>query len=322
MKHRPKSDNPFSDNGKWDDEGRTSDQVSWDDARVFLAIARTGTLSGAAEQLRTGLATVSRRISRLEHGLGVALFTRHQTGYRLTDEGEALLARAEVLEQAGHAFGDRGLHQGVAGRVRLATAENLANPLIIPALPPLLRQHPDLTLEVVSDVGAVNLHRRDADLAVRMVKPQRGNVVLRRLGRLGFGLYGAPDYVARRRADGGSVPLADERFIGWVEQYGHLPAAQWMERALRGRPLALMTSTLSAQLSAAQAGIGLAVVPHFLARRAGLACVAEDLGVDQQIWLVIHADLAHSRRIRVVADYLAELFSTHRALLSGTEHPE
>ncbi len=314
MKHRLEDGNPFSDNGKQGDAG-----VSWDDARVFLAIARTGTLSGAAGQLRTGLATLSRRINRLEQGLGVALFTRHQTGYRLTDEGEALLARAEALEQAGHAFGDCGQHAGVAGRVRLATAENLANPLIIPALPPLLAQHPDLALEVVSDVGTVNLHRRDADMAVRMVKPERGNVVLRRLGRLGFGLYGSAEYVGMRARADSPAPMVDERLIGWVEQYAHLPAAQWMERALRGRPPALATSTLSAQLAAAQAGIGLAVLPHFLARRAGLECVATDLGVDQQIWLVIHADLAHSRRMRVVADYLVDLFSTHRAMLRGVD---
>ncbi len=220
---------PFSENGKQGDG-----QIRWDDARIFLAIARAGTLSGAAAQLGLGLATVSRRIERLELGLGIPLFSRHQSGYRLTDEGEALLVRAEALEQAGFAFAERGRHAAVSGKVRLATAENLANPFIIPALPPLLARHPALSLEVLTDVSTVNLHRRDADLAVRMVEPQRGHVVLRRLGQLGFGLYGAADYVAAR---GDSSGFEADQFIGWAEPYGHLPAAQWMERVLAGARL-------------------------------------------------------------------------------------
>ncbi|MDE7525615.1 LysR family transcriptional regulator [Aeromonas salmonicida] len=159
----------------------------WDDARVFLAIARSGTLSGAALALDMGIATVSRRLDRLESALGLPLFSRHQHGYRLTDDGEALLARAEALEHAGHAFGEAGQQQGqVAGCVRLATADNLANPLIIPSLARLFAIHPDLRVELVTGVQTVNLHRRDADLAVRMVKPDAGNVTIKRLGRPGL----------------------------------------------------------------------------------------------------------------------------------------
>lgn len=290
--------------------------MQWDDARVFLAIARTGTLSGAATQLGTGLATVSRRIERLEHALGVPLFSRHQTGYRLTDDGQALIGRAEALEHAGNAFSVQADRQdSVTGQVRLATAENLANPLIIPALPTLLDRHPGLEIEVTTDVHTVNLHRRDADLAIRMVKPDGGNVTVRRLGMLGFGLYGAAGYMQARQAEADAAGFDNDRFIGWAETQSHLPAAQWIERILRGRPCALTTTSLSSQLSATVAGLGLAVLPHFLARPLSLVCLADELGVDQPIWLVMHSDLAHSRRVRVVADYLSELFVSHRARL-------
>ena len=101
-------------------------EFHWDDARIFLAIARAGTLSGAADKMNMGIATVSRRLDRLEQALNVPLFSRHQSGYRLTDDGEALLARAEALEYAGLAFGEAAQLQGhVAGGVRLATADNL-----------------------------------------------------------------------------------------------------------------------------------------------------------------------------------------------------
>ncbi|WBU64852.1 LysR family transcriptional regulator [Paracoccus aerodenitrificans] len=272
---------------------------------MFLAIARTGSLSGAAASLGTGLATVSRQIERLEAALGLTLFSRHQNGYRLTDDGAALLERAETLELAAEAFTEGSAAQtGIAGRVRLATAETLANNIIIPALPKLTNQYPDLTLEVVTDVPAVNLHRRDADLAVRLVKPERGNVTIRRLGTLGFGLYASRVYAEHRRDD---ARLETDRFITWCETYGHLPAARWVERALRGRAPTLATTTLSAQLAAAISGVGLAVLPHFLGRQNNLVCLQGDLGIDREIWLAIHSDLAQSRRVRVVADFLAGL---------------
>lgn len=281
-------------------------RLRWDDARVFLAIARTGSLSGAAANLGTGLATVSRQIERLEAALGLTLFSRHQNGYRLTHDGAALLERAERLEQAADAFAEGSAAQAdIAGRVRLATAETLANFVLIPALPKLADQYPDLTLEVVTDVQTVNLHRRDADLAIRLVKPERGNVTIRRLGTLGFGLYGARAYVESRPARLADSRFETDRFITWCETYGHLPAAQWIERVLRGRAPVLATTTLSAQLSAAVAGLGLAVLPHFLARQHDLICLQADPGIDQEIWLAVHSDLLQSRRVRAVADFVS-----------------
>ncbi|WP_084205263.1 LysR substrate-binding domain-containing protein, partial [Aeromonas bivalvium] len=195
-----------------------------------------------------------------------------------------------------------------AGTVRLATAENLANPLIIPSLPTLFAQHPELRVELVTGVQTVNLHRRDADLAVRMVKPDAGNLTIKRLGTLGFGLYGARTYVDTRQAGTDVASFEQDDFIGWNETNGHLPAARWMTRMLRGRPCRLETGTLAAQLAAARAGMGLAVLPHFLASQTDLVCLLPELGVDQPIWLVLHSDLAHSRRVRAVADHLIALF--------------
>ena len=286
----------------------------WDDARIFLAIARNGTLSGAAATLRMGIATVSRRLDRLEEALDVRLFSRHQTGYRLTDDGEVLLERAEALEHAGEAFGDAAQQQGrVAGCVRLATAENLANPLIVPSLAQLFARHPDLRVEIISGVQTLNLHRRDADLAIRMVKPVAGNVTIKRLGNLGFGLYGARSYLDMRPAGLETSQFDGDSFIGWTESHSHLPAAQWINRIQRGKSCRLETNTLSAQLSATIAGLGLAVLPHYLARQAGLVCLLPEIGADQPIWLVLQSDLAHSRRVRAVADHLQQLFEDKKS---------
>lgn len=197
------------------------DALNWNDTPAFLAVARTGTLTGAAASLGAGVATVSRRIERLEAALGVPLFARAQTGYQLTDEGTALMPRAEALEAAMEGFQSAAqAGRGVRGHVRLATAENLANPLLIPSLASLLATHPGLTVEVSTDVASVNLHKRDADLAVRMVRPTRGHLTVRRIGTLGFGLYGAVDYMAQRC---GGVGFEADSYIGWADRFGDLP---------------------------------------------------------------------------------------------------
>ncbi|MET3661366.1 LysR family transcriptional regulator [Aquamicrobium ahrensii] len=316
MKKTAKSRKLVSDNGK-----QEAGRLRWDDARVFLAIARAGSLSGAAASLGIGLATVSRQIERLEAALGLTLFTRHQNGYRLTDDGDALLERAETLEQAAEAFSEGSAAQtGVTGRVRLATAETLASHFIIPALPNLMTRYPDLTLELVTDVQTVNLHRRDADLAVRMVKPERGNLTMQRLGTLGFGLYGSRDYVEAHPLTPDDMRFDGDRFIAWRDPYSHLSTAQWIERTLRGRAPVLATTTLTAQLHATMAGLGLAVLPHFLARRHDLICLQADLGIDQHIWMAVHSDLAQSRRVRVVIDFLTELIRASQAELALVDH--
>lgn len=291
-------------------------ELIWDDVTVFLAIARTGSLSGAASALCIGLATVSRRIERLEAYFGSSLFLRHHTGYRLSEEGASLVERAEEMEAAARAFAS-GLPEEpeLSGTVRLATAENLATALIMPALPRLRRTHPRLTLEVVTDIGTLNLHRRDADIALRMVKPERGHVSMQRVGTLGYGLYAAQTYLNSRTEGSGFDPERDE-LIAWTDGYGHLPAAQWVDRALRGRSPAVITTSLTAQVASCVSGLGYAVLPHLVARDPKLICIDSDLGIDQAIWLVTHIDLASSRRVQAVASFLREVVAEHSGSLS------
>jgi len=158
----------------------------------------------------------------------------------------------------------------------------------------LFARHPDLHIEIVSGVQTLNLHRRDADLAVRMHKPEAGKLTIKHLGTLGFGLYGARSYVHACRTGRDAAVLGDDAFIGREASYSHLPAAKRMARTLRGRACAMQTNTLSAQLAAAASGLGLAVLPH--------------IGAGPAIWLMMHSDLAHSGRVRAVAAHLIALF--------------
>ena len=290
----------------------------WDDTRAFLAVARRGTLSAAARSLHIGIATLSRRIDRLEEALGVPLFVRLQSGYQLTEDGRDLIEKAEAMEDAALALSSGARQQAqLVGKVRLATAENFASGLIIPALPEFHSSHPGLMVEIITDITTVNIHRRDADLALRMVKPQRGNVTLRRLGTLGFGLYASEAYVKNRQIGPDVGNYETDTFITWGDVHSYLPAAQWVERVLRGRTPAITTTSLSTQIAAASAGLGLAVLPHFLAANSELICVDSDIGIDQPIYLVVQSDLAQSRRTRALADFLGDLVISNRSRLRG-----
>ncbi|RAH37707.1 LysR family transcriptional regulator [Halomonas sp. SL1] len=295
-------------------EKPASRRVNWNDAQAFLAVARHGTLSGAAGALGVGIATLGRRIERLEGAMRIPLFVRQPSGYSLTAEGQALVPRAEALEAAAHAF-STGIEEdeALSGRVRLATAENLATRLILPALPAFRERHPGIAIDLVTDIATASLSRRDADLAIRMVKPERGNVSLRRLATLGYGLYAGLDYLARRPA--GAKGGHDDAYITWGERHAHLPAARWVTERLDGREPALTTTSLDAQVVAAEAGLGLAVLPHLLARGRDLTCLEADIGVEQDIYLVIQTDLSRAPRVRALADFLSELIVANREAL-------
>ena len=285
------------------------DRLNWDDARVFLELARAGTLSVAAQRLGSGAATVSRRIERLERALGVPLFLRHQSGYRLTDQGEALLSRAEAAEQAMLGLrSEAGLQGEVTGLVRLASIESLVAPVVVPALAPLLAQHQMLNVEVLFSVTMANLDRRDADLALRLVRPDRGHLVVRQVGNLGIGLYGPAE---------GETP---KRFVTWPDQEAVQTQLNWASAFGADQAPRLAVNTLTGQIEAVKRGVGIAVLPHVLARSEKLRLLHDRLPdgtlMALPIYLAIHADLASSRRVRTVADCLIAAMTERRSELT------
>jgi len=275
------------------------DDPDWDDSRVFLALARTGTLSGAARLLRTGVATVSRRIDRLERALGLPLFLRAQTGYLLTDQGEAMVSRAEAVELAMVELRQQaGSQSEIRGLVRLASIEALVVPFVVPALAPLLADNPGLDVDIQFSTATVDMQRHDADLALRMVRPERGNLRVRQLATIGLGLYGPPD---------GARP---SRMVSWGEGVGVNILLRWTEAFAETSAPRLTVNTLPGQVEAVRRGIGVCVLPHFLARDAGLRLIADRLPkgdhMEREILLVTHANLAASRRVVSVAEAIAD----------------
>lgn len=293
--------------------------MDWNDLKYFLAVARSGSLTQTSSELKVSQSTVSRRIAELEQSIGITLFQRHQTGYFLTDEGRTVLRNAQAVENNILALerATAGLDMTPTGTVRLATSENLATDLIIPALPKFRESFPGICLEIITSTATAELDRREADIALRVVRPTHGNLKVRRVGRMTYSVYGSRDYVEKHPIIEGE-PLGGRHFIVWDDSHSYMPAAIWLANEYPGCKIALVTSSLPSQIAAVRAGLGLAVIPDFLTVKDDfIRVIPSDQMFEAQVWLVTHADLVASTRVRAVSDFLSEQVMSSDPELSG-----
>jgi len=276
--------------------------LSWDDVRFFVAVARGGSLSGAARQLRVEHSTVARRVGALESHIGVRLFDRLPRSWTLTPEGEALLVPAERMEQEVLAFARAAAANTASqGTVRVSAPPAFASHFIVPLWTANAHRWPGIELDIVGELRSANLQRRDADIAIRFMRPTEPGLAARKLGELAFRLYAAPAWLAR--------PQADWRFLGYSDPPGNVPHQQLLADIAGARPFVLRSNDLAALHNACRGGLGLAMLPDFMAR--GDAALVEVPGegrpVMREVWSVVHPDVRRSPRVRAVADALAEM---------------
>ncbi|WP_218158150.1 LysR family transcriptional regulator [Stigmatella aurantiaca] len=284
---------------------KRSGPLDWEDLRVFVALARAGSLSAAARVLKVSHATVGRRIAALEETLGRTLFDRHSGGYSLTTEGDEVLELAAGMDERALAIMRRaGREAGLTGTVRVTATETLAELILIPCMAEFHRRHPGITLEVLIDPRSLSLAKREADVAVRLARPKAGALVTRRLASLGYGVYVAP---------GGDTSA----WVGFVDSYAHLPEAQWLARHAAGERVVLRANTLLAQVSAARAGFGKALLPRWYAEQeGGLVPVPSPAPPPvREAWLVVHRDLKDVPRVRALIEAVVAAFEAKRERL-------
>ncbi|MEK9968741.1 MAG: LysR family transcriptional regulator [Ferrovibrio sp.] len=287
------------------------EMTDWDDIRLFLELAREGSLSAAARRLKVDHSTVARRVSALEKRLGLRLFDRLARGYVLTEEGETLLGAAERMETEAIALQRQASGRPAApGNVRLNTSPMLASLFLAPRLVELQRRHPEIRVALSGNNRVVDLNRREADIALRLAKPAEAGLIARRMGSIGFGLYASPDYLAATRPK-------DYGFIGYDDMLGQISQQQWLEQQAAGRPIVFLCSDMTTMFHTACAGMGVAVLPHFAGTTDPRlrAVPADTTAPDREIWLMVHPDLRRAPRVRIVMDFLAALFARERRML-------
>jgi DNA-binding transcriptional LysR family regulator len=281
----------------------------WSDYRHFLAVARGGSLSHAARQLSVDQSTVGRRLTALETAVGARLFDRTPDGYALTAAGESVQAELEQIE-AGLLAVERRLAGGdsrIAGVVRVATTEAFASIYLIPHLAALRSRHPELSIELVAGIVPVDLARREADIAIRIgAPPRRPNLVVRQLGVLEFGLYGARSYLARRGQPRRGTGLRGHDIVAYGGEMAGVPIARWVDEHAQHAHVAFRANTIAAVFEAVAAGTGLGALPSGLGRRRLVRIASANLGASP-IWTIVHEDLVRSARVRAVSRFVTEI---------------
>jgi len=286
--------------------------MDWSSLRDFLALAECGSVSAAARSLQSSQPALSRRLQKLEEALDVELFVRSQRGMRLTAAGERVRALAQRMQDAAEhipAAADLG-HDRVSGVVRISAPEaHLGTDWILQALLPLRQSSPEILIELSVDNQLTDLGRRHADIALRLVKPTDPSLTARKVASVAWGLYASPGYLRGRGRLATPADLQEHDLLVY-ENKPDTRQTQWLERYALANRVVLRANSIDAVCAAARAGWGVALLPAFSAQRAThLDLVFEKpLERNLSLWLVTHADLRKSRRIRTVFRLLAQAF--------------
>jgi DNA-binding transcriptional LysR family regulator len=292
------------------------DKLQWDDVRLFLALSRNRTVGLAGRALRVDASTVSRRLAALEQALGASLFARGRDGVTPTEAAERLLPVAEEIEQGVARFANQAdtLEREASGVVRITCPPDVAEVVVAPLLRELLSRHPGLRIALTPGESLLDLTRREADLALRTVRPQSGDLVMTRLLSARWVLVAAPA-VARRL--GKLKDFRDAPWVSWGEAFSQIGAARWLAKHARGAEPLLRSDSLRLQLAAVSAGVGVALVPEPSVRHYGLVPVklapalrdAADEWPRDDLYLVTHRALRNVPRVRVVWELLTARWS-------------
>ena len=288
-------------------------RLRWDDAQVLLALLQARSFSGAGARLGVNASTASRRLEALEEALGVHLFDRTPDGVLPTAAAEELGPHAEAMERAaaGLALAAQGREASPEGEVRLTVPPGVAEFLVAPALPRLFRRHPGLRLTIDASVAYADLSRREADVALRTARPVSGDLVVKKLGDVRGGVYGAPRYAAEL----GTLHRLDQaRWINWGDDLGHLEPARLVAERVPPASVVLRTSHMGTQLAAAAAGAGLLLADPHTARTCGLVEIRLAPALRRALpplrggalWLVAHRALRDVPRIAALWTFLEE----------------
>ena len=303
MRHEPTSHPPRS--------GRRA--MNWDDVRVFLAIAREGSMRAAGRALGLSQPTIARRLAAFESGFGGAtLFDRLPDGLRLNAAGEQLVRTAESVEDAVLTLERRRAATSpvLSGTVRISTGECAAGFLARSLSGPTTTALPSgITLELVFEPGhTANLARREADMALRHQPPETGDFYISKAGTFACAVY------RRRGADAGA-------WVTYTEEQAHYAPARWVQRqvAETRRPVALRASSMLMHLEAIRAGTGRGVLPCYVGDGHPLLerLTPPIPEIAAEYWIIVHRDLRRAACVRAVIDWVKALFAEHRDVLAG-----
>ena len=280
---------------------------NWDDLRIFLAVARGDSLSGAGRVLRMDPATVGRRVARLEEALGQPLFAKSPQGYALTEAGARLMSHAEEAEQAlgQGAEAVRGTGEGMSGQIRIGAPDGCANFLLPQVCAEIGAQNPDLEIQIVALPRIVNLSHREADIAIGVSAPTAGRLVVQKLTDYRLHLAASEGYLAQHPPIRTRADLKGHRFVGYIPDMIFDKELDYLADLGLER-VGLASNSVSVQFHWLRQGAGLGIVHDFaLPAGPGLRKVLpDDVALSRSFYLIRHADDRRLGRLNTFAQAL------------------
>ncbi|MCX7283827.1 MAG: LysR family transcriptional regulator [Novosphingobium sp.] len=290
----------------------------WNDLKLVLAVVREGALTRAAASLRIDHSTVYRRLKAVEQRIGTRLFERSPAGaYHPTPAGAHVAAAAERIEAETQAL-DRavsGRDQRLTGRLKVTSSETLAYRLLTPEIARFRAAHPGILVELAVANRVLSLSRREADIALRPMRPRENELWGRKIAEVAWAVYAADSLAPTDPAD----PFGGHPVIGWGEEAGNSSAAEWVDRSASKERIVYRSSSLVNQFVAVHAGMGAALMPCYLGDgEPGLRRIGDPLSdLRGEMWIVTHSDLRTTARVRAFFDLVGEGLVAKRAMFEG-----
>ncbi len=282
--------------------------MDWDDLRVFLAVARSESLSGAGRRLKIDPATVGRRIARLEDAVGSRLFTKTPQGYSLTEEGTRLLTHAERAETAVDGASEAlSGPEGLTGQIRIGAPDGCANYLLPQVLARICDANPGLEVQIVALPRVFNLSKREADMAIAVSRPEAGRLTVQKLTDYHLHLAASRDYLANHPAILSPGDLQQHRFVGYIPDMIFDKELDYLTE-IGASPPPLASNSVSVQLNFLRHGAGVGVVHDFALPAAPelQRILPDQIHLTRAVWLIRHADDGRVERLNRFAAQLMQ----------------
>lgn len=295
--------------------------MHWDDLRIFLAAARSRTVSDAARKLGIDATTVSRRLDRLSGDLKSSLFESNSAGLVLSSHGQKLLVQAETVEHAiGVATGTlTGERSRLKGLVRISMSEGLATWIVARNMPSFRELHPEISLELVTTNGFLNPSKREADLAITLARPARGHLIASKLSDYRLGLFASKDYAQKNGLPQSGEALSQHPIIGYAPDFIYSDELRYLAEIGSKLETSLSSSSINVQHAMIHASSGIGVLPLFIGLRdPDLVRVLEDSAeITRSFWMVVHLDSRRIARVAAVVDWLKDVVPRQVAIYSA-----
>jgi len=285
--------------------------MNWENVRCFIEAAKHRSMTAAAEELGMSVATLGRRIDTLEANLELKLLHRSPTGVVLSENGRLVLEYAKSGAEHFHGIERAAValkNNRRSSPIRISSTETVLSEILAPRVPDLLADEPNLLVDLVVSNENVNLNKREADIAVRLGRPDSPGLIARRLAELKLGLFASSQYLDGRAAN--EIDLQAERILGYDNNFGDIPEVQWMENQNLTKNIVVVSSSSYTLLNATCAGTGIAMLPQFLADNRGLIRIPTAPIPSREPWLIYHRDMKNLIDIKRTNKWIVETFDS------------